>query len=366
MTASAFALVSAPKANNRGDFFLTPTNFGELGDFERDDHLEAFRVFTLSCAAIAAQSPPLRRALAASACLNAIARKALRFSPRGGTEARQFFETHFTPCRISANCAEASTGGFLTGYYEPIVDGSLTKTSEFTAPILGRPDNLHAITPYFDRATIEAKANDGSTLPLVFLRDRVEVFLIQVQGSARVRLADGKLLRLVYTGRNGHPYTSIGRILIESGEIAESAMSLAALKRWIRAKGQNPGDAGLAVMHRNKSYVFFSLQEDFPSSSGPIGGQGIGLNALRSIAIDRTIWSYGLPFWVSANLPWCSPTPSPFRRLMIAQDTGSAITGPARCDIFFGSGDDAGARAGDIRHESELYVLLPTDEAPER
>jgi membrane-bound lytic murein transglycosylase A len=150
----------------------------------------------------------------------------------------------------------------LTGYYEPTVDGSLTRTREFTAPLLGRPDNLNAILTSV--RAIESEANDGVTLPLVWLRDRIEVFLVQVQGSAKVRLADGRHLRLVYAGRNGHRYTSIGRILIKSGEIAESAMSLAALKQWIRAKGQNPGNIGLALMHRNKSYVFFSLHEDVP------------------------------------------------------------------------------------------------------
>ncbi len=342
---------------------LTPMRFADLGGFEHDDHLEAFRVFALSCAAIAAKSLPLRKAASASAYLEAIAHEALRNSPRDRTEAREFFETHFTPCHISNGCAEEHGNGLLTGYYEPIVDGSLTKTSKFTAPILGRPDNLDAITPYFDRAAIEFGADACGPVPLVFLRDRIEVFLIQVQGSARVRLTDGRLVRLVYAGRNGHPYTSIGKILIESGEFAESVMSLAALKQWVRAKGQNPGDAGFALMQRNKSYVFFSLQEDFGSCSGPIGGQGIGLTALRSLAVDRTIWSYGLPFWVAANLPWCSSLPSPFRRMMIAQDTGSAITGPARCDIFFGSGDDAGALAGDIRHKGEVYVLLPAGEA---
>ena len=360
------APVNAPVAQllvrERRQVVIDPVTFADLDGFECDDHLEAFGVFKLSCAAIAAKSPSLRKAMDASASLEAIAHAALRFSPRGGTEAKQFFETHFTPCRISADCVEEHKNGFLTGYFEPIVDGSLTKTGEFTAPLLGRPDNLDAITPYFDRAAVESETGGGGAAPLVFLRDRIEVFLIQVQGSARVRLRDGRIVRLVYAGRNGHPYTSIGRILIESGEIAESAMSLAALKKWVRAKGQNPGEAGLALMHRNKSYVFFSRQENCRSQDGPIGGQGIALSALRSLAVDRSIWNYGLPFWLSANLPRCGREPSPFRRLTIAQDTGSAITGPARCDIFFGSGDDAGARAGDIRHKGEVFVFLPAGE----
>jgi membrane-bound lytic murein transglycosylase A len=357
-----FSSVSELAATERKELFLAPNNFADLRGFACDDHLEAFRVFARSCATIAAKSPSLRKATAASACLEAIAHEALRISPHDGAEAREFFETHFTPCRVSTHCTEESKNGLLTGYYEPVVDGSPTKTSEFTAPVLGPPDNLLAHRPYFDRAAIESGADDAAARPIVWLRDRVEVFLIQVQGSARVRLTDGRLVRLVYAGRNGHPYTSIGKILIESGEIAESAMSLAALKHWVRAKGQKPGDAGLTLMHRNKSYVFFSLEENFDPSSGPTGGQGVGLSALRSIAVDRSIWSYSLPFWISADLPWFSSVPSPFRRLMIAQDTGSAITGPARCDIFFGSGDDAGARAGDIRHKGEVFVFLPAGE----
>jgi len=367
LTPSMAALVfSPPSAAREGEVFCTQVSFADVAGFEGDDHLEAFRVFARSCAAIAAKSLPLRKAVPAPPCLEAIAREALRAPPRDESGARLFFEAHFAPFRISRQPRGEAENGFLTGYYEPVVDGSLIKTGAFTAPILSRPDNLYAMTPYFDRAAIECGAHDGAARPLVWLRDRVEVFLIQVQGSARVRLTDGKLVRLVYAGRNGHPYTSIGRILIESGEIAESAMSLAVLKHWVRAKGQNPGEAGLALMHRNKSYVFFSLEENFDSCSGPTGGQGIALTALRSVAIDRTVWGYGLPFFLSARLPWSSPLPSPFRRLMIAQDTGSAITGPARCDIFFGSGDDAGARAGDIRHKGDVYVLWPADKASSR
>jgi membrane-bound lytic murein transglycosylase A len=306
----------------------------------------------------------LRNGVAASAALKAIAHAALRQEIRDSAQARRFFEAHFTPFRVAAKCPVRSFSGFLTDYYEPIVAGSLTRTRDFTAPVLGRPDNLDALARYPDRAAIEAGTLDGHAAPVVWLRDRVEVFLVQVQGSARVRLADGTLLRLIYAGRNGHPYTSIGRILIDTGEIAEADMLLAALKQWIRAHGQNLGDAGAALMHRNKSYVFFSALEECEPACGPIGGQGISLTALRSIAVDRAIWSYGLPLWIAADLPWRGPSPSLFRRLMIAQDTGSAITGPARADIFFGPGDDAGARAGDIRHAGDVVVLVPAEEAP--
>jgi len=364
MTATPFPPDSAPGRRDRRELWLSRLSFADLADFGQDDHLEAFQVFARSCAAIAAKKSPLRNGAPATPALNAIANAALRKEVREPAQARRFFERHFRPCRVSA-CAGLRNDGFLTGYYEPIVEGSSQRSRNFTAPLLRRPDNPNARAAYPERAAIEAGAIKRRSAAIVWLRDRVEVFLAQVQGSARVRLADGRLLRLAYAGRNGHPYTSIGRILIDTGEIAEADMSLATLKQWIRAHGQNPGDAGALLMHRNKSYVFFSPHEECEPARGPIGGQGINLTALRSIAVDRAIWTYGLPFWIAANLPWRGSFPSPFRRLMIAQDTGSAVTGPARADIFFGSGDDAGARAGDIRHAGDVVVLLPAEEAPD-
>jgi len=365
MTATPFPPDFAAGTREWRGLSLTRLSFADLAGFGQDDHLEAFQVFARSCAAIASKKSPLRKGASAIPALNAIANAALRQEVREPAQATRFFEAHFRPFRVYEKGAAPSISGFLTGYYEPIVEGSLLRTRNFTAPVLGRPDNLNALASYPDRAAIEAGAIERHMAPLVWLRDPVEVFLAQVQGSARVRLADGSLLRLAYAGRNGHPYTSIGRILIDTGEIAEADLSLATLKQWIRAHGQNPGDAGAALMHRNKSYVFFSLHEECEPARGPIGGEGISLTALRSIAVDRAIWTYGLPFWIAADLPWRGSSPSPFRRLMIAQDTGSAITGPARADIFFGSGDDAGARAGDIRHAGDVVVLLPAEEAPD-
>jgi membrane-bound lytic murein transglycosylase A len=365
MAATPFPPDSAPETRERRELWLSRLSFADLADFGQDDHLAAFQVFARSCAAIAAKKCPLRKGAPATPALNAIANAALRQDVRDTAQARRFFEAHFRPFRVSEKGAAPSISGFLTGYYEPIVDGSLTRSLDFTAPILTRPNNLNALARYSDRAAIEAGAIEHRSAAIVWLRDRVEVFLAQVQGSACVRLADGSLLRLAYAGRNGHPYTSIGRILIDTGEIAEADMSLATLKQWIRAHGQNPGDAGSVLMHRNRSYVFFSLHEECEPARGPIGGQGISLTALRSIAVDRAIWTYGLPFWIAADLPWRGSSPSPFRRLMIAQDTGSAIKGPARADIFFGSGNDTGTRAGDIRHAGDVVVLLPAEEAPD-
>jgi membrane-bound lytic murein transglycosylase A len=291
-------------------------------------------------------------------------------------DARRFFESRFRPFRVIPD----DVRGFLTGYYEPCVPASKVETEEFRWPILARPTDLvtlgfdpapadfpkdvsgarrlsdGSLVPYDDRARIEAERRD----PIVWVRDAVEAFLIQVQGSAQVEFPDRSRARLAYDGRNGLPYTSIGKILIEAGEIAESDMSLASLKAWLRRDGAR----GLGVMRRNRSFVFFQLVEDFDPDLGPVAGAGVSLTPLRSIAVDRTRWAYGLPFWIDAELPWVDATPRPFRRLMIAQDTGSAIVGAARADLFFGSGDAAGARAGAIRHPAEFVVLLPRGEEP--
>jgi membrane-bound lytic murein transglycosylase A len=355
----------------RGHADLEPLTFDGLAGFAEDNHAEAFRVFRRSCNALLAHRRPLRAAAPPSAALLSICRHALDIGGCDGFGARRFFETHFRPQRIVTNATSGAAQGFLTGYYEPLVEGSLTPCRGFPAPVLAWPKGYvrqrmgageRSYMP--SRAEIEALARDGRFEPIVWLRDPAEVFFVQVQGSARVRLTDGTSVRLVYAGRNGHPYTSIGRILVESGEITPGDMSLARLKAWIRDHGQVAGEAGAALMHRNASYVFIRAEADLDPSEGPIGGQGIGLTPLRSIAIDRSIYSYGVPFFITAELPWQGPNKTPFGRLVIAQDTGSAILGPARADIFFGTGDDAGARAGDIRHAGDLIVLLPKEEGP--
>ena len=355
---------------------LEPLDFESLAGWLDDDHHAAFRAFERSARALCAGQTDPRPAQSAPPELLASARAALCASSAAKRDARHFFEERFRPFRVVTE----NGGAFLTGYYEPCVPASKVEADEFRWPILARPTDLMtfgldpppvgfpkdvsgarrlsdgSLVPYADRAQIEAERRD----PIVWVRDAVEAFLIQVQGSAQVEFPDQSRARLAYDGRNGVPYSSIGKILIESGEIAEGAMSLASLKAWLRRDRAR----GLDVMRRNRSFVFFKLVDDFDARLGPIAGAGVPLTPLRSIAVDRTIWAYGLPFWIDAELPWADETPRPFRRLMIAQDTGSAIVGPARADLFFGSGDKAGARAGAIRHASELVVLLPRGDAP--
>lgn len=369
-------------AGGQGGPVLEPLDFADLPGFGEDDVAPAFAAFRRSAAALGDGSAPLRTGLPPTPALLAAADAATRLGDVRGEAARAFFTAHFRPHRIMAGPA------FFTGYFEPVVDGSLTRSAEFPAPIVSRPADLvtlpveqplsgpdgplqaavrgpdGALAPCPDRAAIEAGALDGRAMPVVWLRDHVEVFIIQVQGSARVRLSDGRMLRLSYAGRNGWRYTSIGRILVEEAHIQAAEMSLARLKEWLREHGQEVGEAGRALMQRNRSYVFFQAEEVSADAPGPTGAQGVSLTPWRSLAVDRAVWAYGLPFWIDADLPWHEPTPTPFRRLLIAQDTGSAIVGPKRADIFVGSGDKAGRIAGGFRHHGEMIVLMPLGDAP--
>lgn len=350
--------------------------FADLPGFAADDHRAAFAAFRRSCDAILSGAPALRSARPGPPALREICAAAVALpGPVSAAAARQFFETHFTPRRLDQ--------AFFTGYYEPVVEGALTPAPAFRTPLLGRPDNLVTAAPgetlagldqglaaglrqpdgrltaVPGRAAIEAGALGTAAPPLIYVRDPVEAFFIHVQGSARVVLPDGSTRRLVYAGRNGQPYTSIGRILAEEQGIAPADMGMAQLKDWIRAHGQATGEAGRVLMQRNRSFIFFKIDETLPAEAGPIGGAGVSLTALRSLAIDRAIYPYGLPFYADVTLPWASETATPFRRLLAGQDTGTAIVGAARADIFFGTGPEAARRAGPIRHAGTLFVLWP-------
>jgi membrane-bound lytic murein transglycosylase A len=290
--------------------------------------------------------------------------------------ARRFFEENFRALRISKL---EEQNGFLTGYYEPIVEGSREPTDDFKVPLYSRPrDNVHMgrkrkaesfpntgrvvrrlargkYVPYFDRAAIEDGALATRNLELAYLKDANDVLFAQIQGSVRVRLQDGTVLRLNYDAHNGHPYTPVGRILIERGIIKREDMSMDAIRKWM---AENP-DGGKELRRQNKSYVFFR-DTGLPETEEARGAQGIPLTALRSIAVDRVLHVYGTPFFIGAELPIATEASNTrFRRLMIAQDTGSAIVGPARADIYFGAGEEAGRIAGRIKNPARFVMLMP-------
>lgn len=357
---------------------LEPIDFEALTAFGQDDLREAFGVFRRSADALVAGASSQRPGAAPNADLLSVCRSALenRDALSSNEAARAFFSTRFRPFRVRAP-------GFVTAYYEAVVDASPTTDGAFRAPVPARPDDLvtlndspipgeagetltsarrlpdGALTPYPDRRALEEDASSDRPPPIAYVRDRVELFLMQVQGSARLRFPDGRELPLTYDGRNGRPYTSIGRLLIERGLVPAEAMSLDLLKATIRAMGQEGDAPGARLMQENRSYVFFRADDSPERQSGPIGGQGCALTPFRSIAVDRSLWTYGLPFWIATTVPWRDEAETRFERLVIAQDTGSAILGPARADLFFGSGERAGHLAGRVRHAAEFTVLLP-------
>ncbi|UZF91213.1 murein transglycosylase A [Bosea sp. NBC_00550] len=347
---------------------------GEIDGWARDDHARAFTIFARGCMA----DPPLRQAVPLPDALTAACDKARALAAKGQVGrnlARDFFERHFSFWRIRPSGAE---NGFTTGYFEPEFEGSLTRSDAFPTPLYDRPKDLvtrfpdddwpgldktlsaarrtdKGLEPFPDRTAIETGALDGQGLEILWLRDPVDRFVLQVQGSGRVRLPDGSVTRLTYSGRNGHPYTSLGRVLSQREGIPPEQMTMDRLVARLKADPAFARD----LIRVNRSFVFFARRDDLPPESGPIGGAGLPLTPLRSIAIDRTAWPYGLPVWIDATIPDGSGGDERLARLMIAQDTGSAILGPARMDIFVGSGPAAGHRAGLIRHPVAFTVLWP-------
>ncbi len=363
------------------DSALQPLGWSELDGWGADDHAAAFSVFLASCRPLLKGAKPIPETKPMSEALAAVCRRASVAGRLNAEQARKFFERNFRPNHV-ARLSESL--GLLTGYYEPIVDGSRFPTREFTVPIYRRPDDLvlltarrdgegfpnkgevgrrvgdQVVTPYFDRAEIENGALDGRHLEICWIKDPIDLLFIQIQGSARIRLEDGLLLRVNYDSHNGLPFTPVGRPLIERNIIPREEMSMARIRKWMLA---NPEEAR-EVRQSNRSFVFFRIT-GLGDEGEPAGGQGVRLTPGRSIAVDKSLHAYGTPFFVQADLPITSERPSTrFRRLMIAQDTGSAIVGPARADLFFGAGDDAGRVAGRIKQMGRFAMLVPREIDP--
>ncbi len=291
-------------------------------------------------------------------------------------EARAFFEANFRPVRISPL---GETQGFLTGYYESVFAGSRYPSDEYKVPIYRAPVNLvvagakrvatfpssgmkvgrlvrnRKIVPFHDRTTIEEGALAGRGLEICWVKDPVDAFFAQIQGSARVKLDTGGTMRLNYEAHNGQPYYPVGRDLIQRGIISKDEMSMDRIRDWMRA---NPED-GKELRRKNRSFVFFR-ETGLTDDQEPVGAQGVPLTSGRSLAVDKNLHVYGTPFWIEAELPIDSEKPeTKFRRLMVAQDTGSAIIGPARADIYFGSGETVGSIAGRIKQNGRFVMLVP-------
>jgi membrane-bound lytic murein transglycosylase A len=329
--AAAVAVAVATPA--MAEFTHSLLGWDALQGWSADRHAEALDVFLETCGDV---DEPAWRAVCAVAA-----------ESRG--RARAFFEDHFVPVLTSDG-----NPALLTGYYEPELDGSPVRTGHFAHAIYRLPPEVKPGAVWHSRAEIETRGLlEGRGLEIAWLSDPVEAFFLQVQGSGRIRLADGRRVRVGFGGRNGHPYRSIGAELVRQGIFERHEVSAQRIKRWVR---ENP-EAGTALLRHNPSFIFFREVNEVPPDRGPLGAMNRSVTALRSVAVDPEIVPLGAPVWIEKG------GREPMNRLMVAQDTGSAIKGPQRADIFFGTGDAAGERAGLVRDPGRVVVLLPHDVA---
>ncbi|KZD12816.1 murein transglycosylase A [Oceanibaculum pacificum] len=351
---------------------LTTVAPGDLPGWTADDQVAALPALLKSCDRLKRQ--PADRAFGSDGRFGVIgdwlpACEAAASLPNNPQAVRQFFETWFQPYRAANN---GNPDGLFTGYYEAELNGSLTRTSRYSVPLHRRPDDLVMVDlgqfrdelkgqriagrvidgnlkPYEDRAQIVGGALDSKRLEILWVDDPVDAFFLQIQGSGRVQLPDGKVVRVGYAGQNGHPYVAIGRELIAKGELSRENVSMQSIRAWLAA---NPGRAD-EIMNSNPSYVFFREL----SGEGPVGAQGVALTPLRSLAVDRRFVPLGTPVWLDAEHPDAGAPR--LRQLVIAQDVGGAIRGPVRGDLFWGHGDQAADRAGRMKSGGSYYLLLP-------
>jgi len=340
---------------------LRQASWEELPEWRAGDPEEAWEPFQASCGALAKQGA-WRDICAAAAGMISPDREA----------ARRFFELNFTPFQVLR--ADGGDEGLITGYYEPQLRGSRRATPRYRYPLHGVPDDLlevdlveanpelkslrlrgrlegRRVVPYYDRAQIgEGRAPLGGK-EIAWVDDAVELFFLQVQGSGRIALENGEMLRVGYADHNGFPYRSIGRFLVERGELPLEKASMQGIQAWARA---NPGKL-TALLNHNARYVFFrELPAGLP---GPIGSLGVPLASRRSLAVDPEFVPLGAPVYITTTWPLSS---RPLNRLMLAQDTGSAIRGPVRADFFWGFGEDAAREAGRMKQPLRMWVFLPS------
>jgi membrane-bound lytic murein transglycosylase A len=337
-----------------------PGDWNELPGWTEDSVAEAWPAFLSGCSAVSTREP-WREVCAAAA----------RLATPSAEVVRRFFETHFTPVRVASE--ESGDEGLITGYYEPLLRGSRKPTPRYRYPVYGIPDDLvvvdlgeqypelknmrlrgrvegRRLVPYYDRAQIEGGQAPLRGREIAWVDDPVELFFLHIQGSGRLLLEGGETIRVGYADQNGYPYRSIGRLLVERGELTLDQASMQSIVAWAR---RNPAKVN-ELLNSNASYVFF--RELPASNAGPPGSLGVPLTPRRSIAVDPRYVPLGAPVFVATTWP---NSPKPMHRLMLAQDTGGAIRGPVRADFFWGFGEPAAREAGRMKQRLRMWVLWP-------
>jgi len=322
-------LMSAPA---QAETVYSILDFDDLDGWEEDDHQAALDVFLSTCR-------DMKTADWQTLCKAA----------NDQQNARAFFELFFRPLLI-----EDGKDMMFTGYFEPELDGSRTKTARYKYPIYAMPRDAKTAGQWYTRRQIlEDGVMDGLNLEICYVDDPVELFFLQIQGSGRVRLPDGSFLRVGFGGSNRHNYRSIGTEMVRRGIYDPHQVSAEVIKNWVR---RNPED-GKELLYHNPSYVFFREVSEVPADKGPLGAMNRSITTMRSIAVDPKFTPLGAPVWIEKD------GKTPLRRLMVAQDTGSAIKGAQRADVFFGTGDKAGKEAGRLRDPGRMVVLMPIQRA---
>jgi membrane-bound lytic murein transglycosylase A len=338
---------------------LRKAEWSELTPWSDDSPVEAFGAFLRSCFVLKSK-PEWQSVCEQAAALPATDESTLR----------QFFKTSFSPYAVVN--PDGTLEGTITGYYEPILRGSRRSSAQFRFPVYGVPEDLltvdlselypelknmrlrgrlegRRVVPYYSRAEIQT-GKGISGRELVWVEDAVDLFFLQIQGSGKVVLDTGETIRLAYAEQNGHPYRSVGRLLVERGELTLDQASMQGIRAW----GNRYPDKLTDLLNSNASYVFFREQPgDVP---GPVGSLGVALTPGRSLAVDTRVVPLGAPVFLSTTQP---NSAQPLNRLMVAQDTGGAIKGAVRADLYWGSGDEAAAQAGRMRQPGRMWVLLP-------
>jgi membrane-bound lytic murein transglycosylase A len=363
---------------------LQPVAFSDLPGWSSDHPADALAAFVVSCDRI--QYFPPDQTLGGSGQAATLGGKAGEWGPAcaaakdvppaDDAAARIFFQTRFQPYRVTQ--ADRSTAT-VTGYYEPEVAGDTSREGPYQSPLLGLPPDLvtidlglfdpsqkgvtavgrlqgQKILPYYDRFEIENGALDPTSLAIAWVADPVDAYFLQVEGSGRINLPDGSVMRVTYAGKNGRPYVPIGRVMVQEKLLAANDVTEQSIRAWLEA---HP-DRARSIMDQNPSYVFFRTAPQLSDAQGPPGALGVSLTPGRSIAVDETYLPLGAPVWLDTTDP---VSHAPLQRLTVAQDLGSAIKGPLRADLFFGAGAPAETAAGAMDAEGGLYVLLPLPSA---
>lgn len=329
--AMLLATVAMTHAVGADDLKYSLLRFDELNGWDQDDHQQALDAFRETCMDLKGEEWTSLCALASS-----------------NPGAKAFFELFFRPVLI-----EDGRPGLFTGYFEPELDGSLTPNNRFRYAIYRKPPEANGGLWLTRREIEETDVLRGRGLELVWVDDPVELFFLQIQGSGRIRLTNGQTLRVGYGGANGQPYRSVGEELVRRGHFTRHQVSAEVIRNWVR---RHPFE-GAELLRHNPSYVFFRKVSNVPPEKGPLGAMNRSVTAGRTVAVDPKFTPLGAPIWIEKG------GNGPMRRLMVAQDTGSAIKGAQRADIFFGTGDGAGREAGRVRDRGRMVVLLPIQQA---